>query len=257
MIGAAAVVIAATGCRDDSRRDAVETYIQSVNRAQARLEPAMRDAQQALREFASGRVTPTTAERLRGGSATMRATQASLARIEPPQEARALHDDLLRLVDLQSGLALQLSLAADYVTRVGPAVQPAQQAAARLGRELRSAGSGGQQATALREFAASVDDSLRRIDLLAPPPALVPWHDDQRKRLAKSREDELALATGIEERNAGAVNRALKAFTTRPPESATRASQAAAIKAFNRRLQQQERLLARIAREQTALAGVG
>jgi hypothetical protein len=244
------------GCRDDSRRDAVESYIQAVNRTQAQLKPALRDAQDGLRAFAAGRVTESTAARLQGGSATMRATHASLELVEPPPEARKLHSDLLRLVDLQAGLALELSLAADYVTKIGPATRPAQLAASELGRELRSAETGDDQAAALREFAAEVSDALLRVDHLAAPPALLPWHDDQRARLAKSRRDALALASGIERQNAPAVERALKAFTARPPETAARASQTAAIKTFNKRLREQERLLARIAREQLALAGV-
>jgi len=249
-----ATALVATGCRDDSRRDDIESYIRSVNRRQAQLKPAFEDAQQALRAFAAGRVTKRTAEQLRGGSATMHATGASLALVEPPPEARRLHADLLRLVELQGRLALELSLAADYVTKVGPATRPAQVAASTLGRELRSAKSGADQAAALREFAASVGDSLTRLDLLAPPPAMLPWHDDQRARLAKSRRDALALAAGIEQQDEEAVERALKEFTTRTSDTASRQAQAAAVKAFNTRLREQERLLVRIARERGALA---
>ncbi|HEV8251464.1 MAG TPA: hypothetical protein VGQ15_15945 [Gaiellaceae bacterium] len=252
-----AVALVAAGCRgDDDRRNAVESYIESVNRVQAKLRPAFRDAQDAIRTFASGRVTERTAERLRGGSATMRATRASLALIEPPPEARRLHADLLRLVDLQSGLALELSLAADYVTRLGPATRPAQEAAASLGRSLRSAKTGKEQVTALHEFAAAVGGSLARVDALAPPPAMLPWHENQRARLAKSRRDALALASGIEKQDAPAVEEALKAFTSRPSETVSRKAQTAAIRTFNDRLREQERLLAKIAREQLALANV-
>jgi hypothetical protein len=249
-------VVAVAGCRGNDRRDAVESYIGSVNRVQAKLQPAFRDAQVALRAFASGRVTERTADHLRGGSATMRATRASLALIDPPPEARRLHTDLLHLVDLQSGLALELSLAADYVIKLGPATQPAQQAAGDLGRSLRSAKSGKEQVTALQEFAAAVDASLSRVDALAPPPAMMPWHEDQRARLAKSRGDALALASGIENQDAPAVQRALEAFTTQASDTASRRAQTAAIRTFNKRLREQERLLTRIAREQIALANV-
>ena len=249
--------VAVAGCRgDDDRREAVESYIESVNRAQADLKPAFTDAQVALRAFASGRVTQRTAERLRGGSATMQATESSLALIQPPQEAKKLHADLLRLVDLQAGLALELSLAADYVLQLGPAAEPAQGAAGQLGRELREATTGKQQVDALREFAASVGLTLTRIDALAPPPAMVPWHDDQRTKLAKSQHDALTLADAIEEKDAPAVEDALKEFTTPPADTVSRKAQAAAIQSFNKRLKRQEQLLARIAREQLALGGV-
>jgi hypothetical protein len=252
-----AVALAATGCRGgDSRRDAVERYIETVNRTQAELAPAIRDAQQALRAFAAGRVTKATAGRLQGGSATMQATRASLALVEAPPEARRLHADLIRLVELQAGLALELSLAADYVTEIGPAIRPAQLASSDLSRGLRSAKSGEEQAAALREFAAAVASSVARVDLLAPPPALLPWHDDQRARLAKSRRDALALASGIEQRNTRAVERALKAFTGRRPEAPARKAQTRAVQAFNKRLEEQERLLTRIAREQAEVANV-
>jgi hypothetical protein len=249
--------VAVAGCRGgDDRRDAVESYIESVNRAQAKLKPAFTDAQVALRAFASGRVTERTVERLRGGSATMRATEASLELIQPPPEAKKLHADLLRLVDLQSGLALELSLAADYVLQLGPAAAPAQGAASKLSGELRAANTSKEQVEALREFAASVDLALTRIDALAPPPAMVPWHDDQRARLAKSQHDAVALADAIEQKDAPAVEEALKAFTTPASNTVSRKAQAAAIRAFNKRLRRQEQLLARIAREQLALGSV-
>jgi hypothetical protein len=249
--------VAVAGCRGgDDRRAAVESYIQSVNRAQAKLKPAFTDAQVALRAFAAGRVTEHTAERLRGGSATMRATEASLELIKPPPEAKKLHADLLRLVDLQSGLALELSLAADYVLQLGPAAEPAQGAAGKLGRALREAKTGKEQIVALRAFADSVGETVTRIDALAPPPAMIPWHEDQRAKLAKSRHDALALADAIEKRDAPAVQEALKAFTTPAPDTVSRKAQAAAIRGFNKRLRLQERLLTRIAREQLALANV-
>src|SRR5215216_3619749 len=246
--------MAVAGCRgDDDRREAVESYIESVNRAQAQLKPAFTDAQVALRAFAAGRVTERTAERLRGGNATMRATRARLALIQPPQEATKLHADLLRLVDLQSDLALELSLAADYVIKLGPAVQPAQEAAGTLGRELRAAKTGPAQVVALRDFADEVGATLTNIDALAPPPAMVPWNDNQRAKLAKSRHDALALADAIEQRDAPAVEDALKAFTTPASDTVPRKAQAAAIRGFNSKLRTQERLLTRIAREQLAL----
>lgn len=248
-----ALALAATGCGGDSRTDAVESYIQQVNRTQAQLRPAFRDAQSALGAFAAGRVTPATVASLQGGNATMRATRASLALLDPPPEARKLHADLLHLVDLQARLALELSLAADYVTKVRPAVQPAQTAASALSGQLREAKTGDDQAAALREFAAAVEDSLNRLSALAPPPALLPWHDDQRARLAKSRRDANAIADGIEQRNGRAVERALKAFTTSRPAAPARESEAEAVKTFNRRLREQERLLRRIAREQGEL----
>jgi hypothetical protein len=248
--------VAVAGCGGDDRRADVESYIESVNRVQAKLRPAFTDAQVALRAFARGRVTERTAERLRGGSATMRSTSASLALIKPPPEARKLHADLRRLVDLQSRLALELSLAADYVLELGPAAQPAQEAAGKLGGELRAAKTGKQQVVALRSFADSVGDSIRRIDALAPPPAMVPWHEDQRAKLAKSQHDAVALADAIERRDAPAVDEALKAFTTPAADTVPRKAQAAAIRGFNDKLRQQERLLARIAREQLALGSV-
>jgi hypothetical protein len=142
------------------------------------------------------------------------------------------------------------------VLELGPAAQPAQEAAGKLGGELRAAKTGKQQVVALRSFADSVGDSIRRIDALAPPPAMVPWHEDQRAKLAKSQHDAVALADAIERRDAPAVDEALKAFTTPAADTVPRKAQAAAIRGFNDKLRQQERLLARIAREQLALGSV-
>jgi hypothetical protein len=97
---------------------------------------------------------------------------------------------MLRLVEAYqvAGARLELSLAAGLRDRARAAREPAQGVAdGTLGRELRSAKTGKEQVVALREFADSVGLTLARIDALAPPPAMVPWHDDQRAKLAKSR----------------------------------------------------------------------
>lgn len=253
LLVALAVVLA--GCRDgDQRREGIEEYIERANRTQAQFDLAFRQAQQSIRAFAAGRATGRTAERLFQASSTIRASRGSLALIEPPPDARSLHADLLRLLDLQARLALEVGLAAEYTTHVAPAIRPAQTAARALARELRSAATGDEQAVALDSYAKAIDAALTRFDALAVPPFLRPWHEDRKERLAESRREALGLAVGIRRRDAGAVRRALDAFTTSEPEDALRRAQTEAVKEFNRLLDRQERLVNRIAREQAELA---
>jgi hypothetical protein len=249
----ALLLVVLAGCGGDGRRDAVEEYIERVNDAQSQLEASFTEAQKAIRAFASGATTRRTAERLRAASATMRESRASFVLIQPPPEARALHRDLLALLDLQARLSLEVSLAADYTRAVGDAIRPAQIAAATLGRELRSVETGDEQAVALSEYAGALGRALDRLDGLAPPPFLSPWHDDRRRRLSASRQGALTLAAGIRDRDSVAVERALEAFTTAAPEDALVEAQTAAVKAFNRLLDEQERLVDRLAREHSSL----
>jgi hypothetical protein len=253
-----ALVAALAGCGgdDDERREAYEDYIEAANEAQAEFAPGFRRAQAALRTFASGRAGERTATRLRDAAAVVSGARASLALVEPPADARVLHRDLLKLLDLQASLARELSLAAEYVPQVEQALEAPQTAAATLRRALGNATDAPEQSVALRIYADELEEALNALDSLAPPPVLQPWHAAQADRVEASRKLALELADAIDAGSRAGVQEALDAFANAAgnPRAANRA-QAEAVKVFNRRLDQQQRLLQRIAREEFRIAG--
>jgi hypothetical protein len=252
-----ALIAAAAGCGGggDSGREAVESYIEEANRAQVQFQPAVRSAQNAIRSFAAGRSGEKVAERLREAAATMRSARAALARVQPPPEARTLHEQQLELLDLQVRLSLELSLAAGYLPDAVEAIRPADDAGGALARALRTAKTGEKQAAALAGYAEEVDGVLETLAALGAPPVLKPWHRAQVSRLEASRNLAAGLAKGIRQEDRGAIDRALKAFSAQTPDrKVAQKAQAEAIAAFNERLEAQQELLSSIYREQAELA---
>lgn len=252
-----ALIAASAGCGGggDSGREAVESYIEQANEAQAQFQPGVRAAQSAIRSFAAGRSGEQVAERLGQAAATMRSARSALARVEPPPEARSLHEHQLELLDLQVRLSLELSLAAGYLPDAVAAIRPADDSGGALARALRRAKTGEQQAAALASYAQDVDGVLERLAGLGPPPVLKPWHGVQVARLEASRNLAAGLAKGIRQEDRGAIDRALRAFSDQTPDrKVAQKAQAEAIAAFNERLEEQQELLASIYREQAELA---
>ena len=252
-----AAVALAAGCGGggESERDAVKRYISEANRAQAQFRPGVQAAQSAIRSFADGRSGPQVAERLGRASATMRSARAALARVDPPPGARSLHGHQLELLDLQAQLALELSLAASYLPGAVAVIRPADDAGTSLARALRSAADGAAQATALEDYVADLDWTLGRLAALGAPPVLEPWHAAQVARLRASRDLAAGLAGGIRDQDRGAIDRALRSFSSQSPaRGPAQRAQREAIAVFNERLEQQEELVTAIYREQAELA---
>lgn len=242
------------GCGGDKRRDAYEDYVAAANTAQAQFTPGYRSAVAAIRGFGSSSDPARTAARLREAAATVRASRASLALLHPPPEARAMHTDLLRLLDLQARLSQELSLAAEYIPAVARALTPPEDAAVRLRRAIRAAADDDQQRAALAGYAAEVQGSIDELDALAPPPVLVPWHRTQAARLEAAQALASELAAGIAAKRADAVERALRAYASAAPnDPALQRAQTAAVRAFNGEIRRQQRLYQRIAREQAQI----
>ncbi|HVM17190.1 MAG TPA: hypothetical protein VM290_06385 [Gaiellaceae bacterium] len=249
------LVAALAGCGGDDRREAYEAYVAAANEAHARFAPGFEDAQKALAAFAEGEAAAPTAKRLRRGVSTLRGAREALALAEPPREARTLHQRLLRLLDLQARLSLELALAADYVPRAERALREPGSSARTLRRALRTAERPQQQSTALRTYAESLTAALTRFGSLAPPPVLAPWHEAQEQRLRAARSLAVQLGAAIDARDRADVDDALAAYGRSLPDArALNRAQVEAVQAFNRRLEQQHRLHAAIVREELRIA---
>jgi hypothetical protein len=250
------LALLAAGCGGgDKRRAAYEDYVSGVNSAQEQFTPGYRSAVAAVRGFGSGSQPGRTAARLQDAASTMRAARASLALLRPPEEARGLHRDFLRLLDLQARLSQELALAAEYVPAVARVLTPPEEAAARLRTAIKDAGGAAQQRAALERYTADLQASIDALDALAPPPVLVPWHQAQAGRLEAGRALAGELASAIAARRPDGVDRALRAYAAAAPDDPALArAQAAAVHAFNGAIRRQQRLYARITREQARIS---
>jgi len=251
-----ALAAALAGCGGgDDRRETYEAYVRAANDAHARFAPGFEQAQEALSAFAAGERPVRTARELRKAVSTLRAARETLALTEPPEEARTLHARLLRLLDLQARLSLELSLASEYVPQAESVLRAPAASARTLRRALRGAERPEQQSAALRAYADGLGTSVGRFGSLAPPPVLQPWHEAQEQRLGAARALAEELAEAIDARERADVDRALEAYAASLPDArALNRAQRDAVKAFNRRLEEQHRLHAAIVREELRIA---
>ena len=256
----AVLALGLAGCgggEGGERRDAVDAYFQDVNRVHRRFEPAFARANRTLQRYSrNGSATPREIRRLREAVSAMRAARSLLAGLEPPPDAARLHRDLLRLYDLDAALALELSQMAHYLPRVERALAPVRRASEQLRRELAAASTPGAQRAALAHYRDALEAVLLRLEFLAAPPVLHPWHEGQVARVRSARVTAGLLADGIRQEDRRTIDAALERFRalSSPNRSVGRA-QADAIRAFNRRLRSSHALIGRIERERQRIAG--
>ena len=218
--GARAAVLVASGlalalgaCGGESDKDRVEAYLKDANDVQRRSVPAFRRANDVYRRFATGKLRPERAgRRLAGAERSIRATRGRLARLDPPSEATVLHRRLLRVYDLNAGLARETTQLGRYLPAATAALRPIQRINRRLGADLKGSGDPGEQSRALGRFAASLKRPLVRLRRLHPPPVVAATDRARIRRLRSTRRLALRLRDAIAERNARRVAKLLLRF---------------------------------------------
>src|SRR3954453_6343996 len=98
-----ALVAAGCGGGESSQRAAVRGYLTRVNEVQAGSRADLARANVVLRGYAQGK--PIAAGALAGVETDIRAARAKVAAVHPPARARAVHSRLLKVYDLDAGLA--------------------------------------------------------------------------------------------------------------------------------------------------------
>jgi hypothetical protein len=247
-----AAVIAGCG-GGDNRREAVDAYIREANLALANFTPAFNRAATVLRRLGGANASATD-EQLRDAVSAIRRARSALDRIEPPAEARHMHADLLRLLEVQAEVTEELRLVTTYLPRAKRALLPSRAAATELNRRLRQAHEPAAQVAALQNYAAAVATSLRRFEALEPPAVLRPGHDGEADRLRASRRLTLALAGAIDAGDVATINATMQNLRSElSAGDAVTAAQQAAVRTFNARIEEQDRLADRILRQQRQL----
>ena len=176
---AAAVFLALlSGCgggERDAARERVDAYVEREQDVMRRSEPEFRRANEFYLAYARGELEPEAAVRdAAAAERSIRQARDGVAVLDPPAEAQALHDELVRYLQMNVDIARETGRLAAYL----PAAQRVLRPLGRVNRALESgladAEESDAQAEALERFAASVGATLADLRGLDPPAVLEP-----------------------------------------------------------------------------------
>lgn len=264
---AAAVIVTTVGHHSSGSRQrrAVADYIARVNAIQNQMHVPLTRVLFAYRDFSSHRSRRTSGAELASAATTLTTLAHRLAALPAPPEARKLRRLLLRLVGRQAeitqevrGLAMfaprytevlaaaraaSLELGAKLRAIVLPtprALRGTKQAVAKAKREYNASASAAAtaQADAVDAYDRSVNDVVRRLSKLDPPPAFAASYSAQLGALSNAVAAGGRLSVELRKSNRARVPTLSRTFALASREAQTLAAQRAAIadiRAYNTR----------------------
>ena len=250
-------VLVLSGCGDsakDERRDAVNEYLDQVERIQLHYAPSFELANKAYQDFSKGKVGKRQVERLKGAEVSILAARNSLSDVKAPEDAQKLHRDLIRLYDLNAQLGLEVITLQQFLPGVRTTLNSLARVNGKYRKSLASTASSGEQAAALDAYAAAISGVNRRLQDVPAPTALRPWQSSQVKRLRQIAETGRTLAEALRVGDRAAVDALIKRFRfllARQPNVSQ--AQHDAVKAYDNRLIGLTRLQGQIAAEHQRL----
>ncbi len=256
LVGAIVVV---SGCGDGhGRRDAVNRYFDRVDAAQQPIRLHGAPIQQALARFSTVHNTKSETRALMRAQAVLEGVRAKVRRVQPPADARPLHADLVRLYDLQVGVAAELVAMTHFVPRYDAALAPLSPAHAALARDLTAAKGWKKIAGAFERYRLSLVGVLAQLSHLSAPATMRPSFDAERAALRRSVGLGASIEASLAQHDAKKTStgiRALSGLGTQDAVARARREQIAAAKAYNARLARISSLAAKIGRERNTLVG--
>jgi hypothetical protein len=251
-------VLLAGGCSGgESRREQVASYVESVNSIQLSLRQPLVELAQANREFSMDtselrRVRP----RLAKSEAAIRKLDNRLRELDPPPDARRLHELLLQLVAAEVTLTHELRQTAIYLPQLQEAVKPFSPASTRLRTGLRRAKDGIAQARALERYSTDLQQVTDAMRMLEPSTLLAAVHTSQLRTLERVQTAADALARALRRRDSAAVSKLARRFQQASLSGDSISAQKARIAGFagyNARVKMLRTLAARVQRERDRL----
>lgn len=253
---ALAAALAAAGCGGDGRTEAVDDYIGAVNAVQRDFATQVGQLNLAYRSFAADGDLEEIEPKLAAAERVLAGTRARLARLEPPEDARTLHELLLRLAERRQALAREIAAFARYQPALRRALAPLVRAEARLRARLRGAAGAAAQAGAFADFARAVERSREQLDALGPPAVLRSAHAAQAQRLTRladvARELGANLGGGDRVRLESLLRRYAR-LIAQTDSAEQRRVRAAAVRSYNGRVRALDEIAAAIRAEQRRL----
>jgi hypothetical protein len=259
LLGLLSLGAAVAGCGGDERdavRERVEHYIESEREVMERTAPQLERANQAYIAYSKGELEAESASgQVAEAERAIRAARDGVLVLDPPAEARPLHEDLLRYLDLNVGLARETKRLVTYVPAAASALAPLARVNRRLELRLALSEDSGEQARELDRFAESVGAIRADLRALNPPGVLRPTHGDQLRRLAVTRRLAGRLRDALRAQDAVQVSRLLKRFRGDASEpDARRLLANQALARYSERLRELTDAGAAVQREQLRLA---
>jgi hypothetical protein len=247
--------LAACGGGPDAR-ERVEAYLLDANRVQAGWADSFKRANDAYIAFSRSELAGNRAVvALDAAERDIRAARAALGRLRPPEDARPLHDKLLRLFEMNIDFADQTALLAAYVPASERALAPLDRTNARLQRDLDGADDADAQARALERFSARLRRILAGMGRLEVPKVLRVSHQDQVRALARTRSYSSRLRRALLDKDAERVARLLELFREQPSgaQASRRKLARRAIARYSRRYQSLNDAYIEVRREEARL----
>ncbi len=127
----ATVLVAGCGANHD-RRDAVNRYFDRVDAAQAQVRLEAGPIEKAFAGFSTVHNSKSEMRALVRAHTVLALTWAKVRRVQPPEDARPLHADLVLLYSLQVDVARALVAMTRFVPRYQAALEPLKPAHATL-----------------------------------------------------------------------------------------------------------------------------
>lgn len=253
---AAALTLTLAACGgEDATFKSVEQYINRANAVQAAAGPSLARANRDYAAFSrNGLAAADAPGRLAVAERAIRSTRTQLAQLRPPAAARTLHRRLLRMYDLEAGLARETTALGRYLPAARRSLGPLSRINARLQRALRESQSPTAQAQALSAFARGLHHLGASLRELSPPPLVRPTHRAQVAKIARTERLATELRTAV---GAGASRRValiLERFRRlNAGSSQSRELQAHAIRAYQGRYRALQHAAAELQRERNRL----
>ena len=212
---------------------------------------------QATREFSLDSAELRRARpRLTKSERAIHTLDKRLRQLDPPSDAERLHRKLLQLVTAEAALTRELRQTTVYLPQLQAAVKPLTPAGLKLRRALARSKSGEQQAKALDEYQAVLEQVTAKLHTLEPPPLLAGVHRSQVQTLEHVQRAAVALAAGLRRKDSAALPKLIHNFQqaslSGDSVSAQRA-RIAGIRGYNKRVKELRKLARDVQRERDRL----
>lgn len=247
--------LVATGCGGSGAREQVDTYVKRVNAVQADAAPALAEADRSYGKVVRRKLgDPTVVPQLVAAEKTIRETQARVARIPAPPPARRLREQLLRLYELNGGLARETVLLGRYVPERRKVLERVARANRRMSRAIARADQPRAQAATFAAYRDRLDSAITALERLQPPPVSAAAHDQQLRRLRASRRLAGSLRRAVLARDPARTARLVVAFRqVGSVRAGERALQARELVDYAKRRRAVSRAIAAVRRERAGL----
>ena len=240
--------------RTESSRDEVAAYIDDVNRAQLDLQPQLRRIDTTYRRF---RLDPKTLSaqqpELVRAEDVIRRVRRRIAALDPPADARRLHERILHALTLEASFAREIVAMAQALPRYADENNRLTPALARARDDLKAAKTAAQQDRALAKYATVLRTTARHLEAIDAPAILETTIDARAARLRTTASVMDRLRRAVKQGNRAEVTQ-LNRYLARTSRAAeVTQAQHDAVVAYNRRLRAISLARAAVERERQRL----